>query len=98
MINWHQEPEAAALIAQLDASRVDRVERIAVPADYFVYVGADDGARRIFTQLEDLRMAAIERVLGCAFLEACADRSRQDEIMDALEAAPEVSVVVGEAL
>lgn len=98
MINWHQEPAAAALIAQLDASRVDRVKRIAIPADYYVYVGADDDARRIFAKLEDLRNAAIERALGCSFNEATADRSRHREIMGVLEAAPEVSVVVREAL
>lgn len=98
MINWHHEPAAAALIAQLNASRVDRVKRIAIPADYHVCVGADDGARRIFTQLEDLRTAAIERALGCSFREATADRSRHGEIMGVLEAAPEVSDVVAEVL
>lgn len=98
MINWHNEPAAAALIAQLDASRVDRVEVVSIPANFYEYVGADDGARRIFRQLEDLRTAAIERALGCTFNEATADRSRRDEVMAALAAAPHVSTVVGEAL
>jgi hypothetical protein len=98
MINWHQEPAAQALLSQLDASRVNRVEVVSIPANFFEYVGADDDARRIFTKLEDLRLGAIERTLGCSFNEATADRSRHREIMGVLEAAPEVSVVVGEAL
>lgn len=98
MINWHQEPEARALLAQLDRSRVDLVKAVSIPADFYHYVGADDGARHIFAQLEDLRTAAIERTLGCSFSDACADRSRSDEIMAVLDAAPDVSVVVGEAV
>ena len=98
MINWHQEPAARALLSQLDASRVDRVEVVSIPANFFEYVGSDDDARRIFTKLEDLRTSAIERALGCSFREATADRSRHGEIMGVLEAAPDVSVVVGEAL
>jgi hypothetical protein len=98
MINWHHEPAASALIAQLDRSRVDLVKVISIPADFYQYVGADDGARRIFSQLEDLRMAAVERALGCSFREATSDRSRRDEVMAALNAAPDVSIVVGEAI
>lgn len=98
MSNWHQEPAASALIAQIDASRVDRVRCIAVPADYHAYVGADDGARDIFTQLEGLRTAAIERALGCSFEEACADTARRDEVLALLDATPDVSVVIGEAI
>lgn len=98
MTNWHQEPAAQALLAQLDASRVERVKRIAIPADYYVYVPIDDGAREILDQLEYLRTVAIERALGCPFMEAAEDRSRHGEIMGVLEAAPDVSVVVGEAL
>jgi hypothetical protein len=98
MSNWHQEPAASALIAQLDASRVDRVKCIAIPADYYAYVGADDGARGIFTQLEGLRTAAIERTLGCSFEEACADAARRDEVLAILGATPHVSVVIGEAI
>lgn len=98
MINWHTEPAAAALIAQLTASRVDRVKQVAVPADYYAYVGADDGARRIFSQLEDLRLAAIERTLGCSFNDACADVSRRNEVLATLEAAPSVTQAVAEAL
>jgi hypothetical protein len=98
MINWHHEADAKALIAQLDRSRVDLVKVISIPADFHEYVGADDGARRIFSQLEDLRTAAIESALGCSFNEATADRSRRDEIMSVLASAPHVSIVVGEAL
>ena len=98
MTNWHLEPAAQALLSQLDASRVDRVKRIAIPADYYVYVGADDDAREILDQLEYLRTAAIEHALGCSFMDAAADSSRHGEIMGVLEAAPDVSVVVGEAL
>ena len=98
MINWHHEPAAQALLSQLNASRVERVKRIAIPADYYVYVAVDDDAREILDQLENLRTTAIERTLGCSFMEAAEDRSRHDEIMGVLEAALDVSVVVGEAL
>lgn len=98
MIHWHQEPEARALLAQLDRSRVDLVKAVSIPADFYHYVGADDGARRIIRQLEGLRMAAIERALGCSFIDACADRSRHDEIMAVLDAALDVSLAVEEAL
>ena len=98
MINWHHEPAPAALLSQLNASRVDRVKRVAIPADYYVYVGADDDARRIFTQLQDLRMVAIERALGCSFAEATSDPSRRDEVLALLEGLPEVSEVVEEVL
>jgi hypothetical protein len=98
MIHWHQEPEARALLAQLDRSRVDLVKAVSIPADFQHYVGADDGARRIIRQLEDLRTAAIERTLGCSFSDACADRSRHDEIMAVLDAALDVSLAVEEAL
>jgi hypothetical protein len=98
MIHWHQEPGARALLAQLDRSRVDLVKAVSIPADFYHYVGADDGARHIIRQLEGLRMAAIERTLGCSFIDACADRSRHDEIMAVLDAALDVSLAVEEAL
>ena len=43
-------------------------------------------------------LGAVERVLGCSFNEATADRSRHDEIMAVLEATLDVSLAVEEAL
>lgn len=98
MINWHQEPAARALLSQLDASRVDRVEVVSIPANFFEYVGSDDDARRIFAKLEDPRLAAIERALGCSFDAACADVSRRNEVLAALDAAPPVTQAIAGVL
>lgn len=93
MINWHLEPRSRRLIAKLQG-RVAPVTRIAIPCDYTDYVGVDAKARRTMQALEARRTRAIERHLGCAFMDACADRSRHGEIMAALEAAPHVALVV----
>jgi hypothetical protein len=98
MINWHREPRSRKLLAKLDSSQVAQVKRISIPADFYEYVGSDDTARRVFRLLENRRTRAIERALGCSFDEACADRSRRDEILAILDAAPTVSHAVGEAL
>lgn len=98
MINWNQESRSRHLLAKLDASRVDLVKRVSIPADFHEYVGADDAARRIFGHLENRRTRAIERTLGCSLDEACSDRSRRAEILAVLDAAPSVSQAVGEAL
>ncbi|MDI3491997.1 MAG: hypothetical protein PWP11_3274 [Thauera sp.] len=98
MIDWHKDSRSQHLLAQLDVSRVERVKRVSVPADFHEYVGADRDARRIFKLLEARRTRAIERALGCSFDAACADRSRRNEIIAVLEAAPDVSLVIEEAL
>ena len=97
MINWHLEPRSKRLLAKLNAANTERVLRVAVPADYYDYVGTDKVARRVLAALQARRDRAIERHLGCTFDEACADRSRREEVLAALEAAPEVSAVVGAA-
>jgi hypothetical protein len=98
MNNWHREPRSRKLLAKLDSSCVTQVERVSIPADFYEYVGADDAACRVFRLLENRRTRAIERALGCSFDEACADRSRRDEILSILDAAPSVSQAVGETL
>lgn len=98
MINWHHEPAAAALIAQLNAQNTALVNRVSIPADFSEYVGTDAKARRAFNLLERHRTRAIERALGCSFDEAIVDCSRRDEILAILAAAPTVSQAVAEAL
>lgn len=98
MINWHLEPRSRRLLAQLNSGNVDRVTRVSIPADFNEYVGADKAARRVFKALEGRRTRAIERHLGSDFMAACADHSRRAEVISALEAAPDVSVVVGMAV
>lgn len=98
MINWHQQYRSRLLLAKLSRDNVERVTRVAVPADYTDYVGADRATRRIFDRLEARRLRAIEFALGCSFAEACADRSRRAEVLAVLTAAPEVGSVVGEIL
>lgn len=96
MINWHLEPRSKRLIAKLQG-RVSVVTRVAVPADYTGYVGDDAAARRTIRALQARRLRAIEFHLGCPFDAACADRSRRDEVLAVLTAAPEVDAVLGGA-
>lgn len=98
MINWHLEYGSRRLLARLNRGNTERVTRVAIPADYHDYVGADKDTRRVLKALEARRTRAIERKLGCDFMTACADRSRHGEIMAVLEAAPDVSVAVAQVL
>jgi len=98
MINWHLEPRSRRLLAKLNRTNVSPITRVFFPADYTVYVGNDDATRRVLEALENRRLRAIERHLGCAFREACADPSRRGEIMRALDGAPDVAVAVAEVL
>jgi Ni2+-binding GTPase involved in maturation of urease and hydrogenase len=67
MINWHHEPRSRKLIAKLTPDRIERVKCIAIPNDYYIYVGADRKAQRTLRALEDRRTRAVERVAGCHF-------------------------------
>lgn len=98
MINWHLEPRSRFLLGKLNRTNVERVTRVAIPADYYDYVGADRSAQRVIKALEARRKRAIERQLGCPFLDACSDRSRHAEISAVLDAAPEVSAAIAEVI
>lgn len=68
MIDWHLEPRSKRLIAKLKG-RVEQVRQIAVPCDYFIFVGVDRAAQRTLKALEARRTRAVERVAGGAFTE-----------------------------
>ena len=80
MINWHREPRSRRLLAKLNRTNVRRVTRVAVPCDYYDFVGEDRATQRVIRALEARRTRAIERALGCPFLEACDNPSRRDEV------------------
>lgn len=98
MINWHHEPRSRRLLAKLNKGNTIRVTRVAIPADYTDVVGADRAASRALKALQARRDRAIDRALGCPFHEAASDNSRHPEIMAVLESAPDVNVVVLQAL
>lgn len=79
MILWHQEPRSRRLIAKL-AGRVTRVTRVAVPNDFYAFVGVDRAAQRTLKALEARRTRAVERVAGGTFLEVEARGSGWDYI------------------
>lgn len=63
MIDWHLEPRSKRLLAKLNSSNVERVTRVAIPADYVDYVGVDKETRRVIKALSARRDRAIERHL-----------------------------------
>jgi hypothetical protein len=101
-IEWHKEPRSRRLLARLNKNNVELVKRVFFPADFHEYVGVDRDTRRVMALLENRRERAIDRAVdsafGLTFLEAAADGSRSAELMAILNAAPDVSAVVGEAL
>jgi hypothetical protein len=97
MINWHTEYRSRKLIEKLDPSNVSKHLRVAIPADYFIYVGDDEATRRTLSALKDRRQRAVERAFGARF----EDLETSDQCRDylALDAqAPEVDAVIEEAL
>lgn len=96
MINWHTDYRAQRLIKKLDRSSVESIKRIAIPADYYVYVPRGIAARRTFKALETRRTRAVEREAGARFedlktSEACREYlaidDRAPSLDDVLDAA-----------
>jgi len=97
MINWHTEYRSRKLIAQLDPSKVEAHTRIAIPADYTVYVGTDDATRRTLAALKNRRQRAVERAFGARFEDlTTTEQCREYLALDAQ--APEVDAVLAEVL
>jgi hypothetical protein len=67
MINWHTDYRSRKLIEKLNRANVERIKRIAIPADYYVYVPRGIAARRTFKALENRRLRAVERETGVHF-------------------------------
>ncbi len=99
---WQNEYRTRRLLAKLNRTNVDRVVRVAVPADYYDFVGADRATRRVVDAIKDRRERAIDRTLGYSFSQLLTSGGWTKEQADAWLAAdaeaPSVYDVIAAAL
>lgn len=94
--DWHQTPQARALLARLSPADVTERKQFGASSDYYIPIPTNDQADRTLTALEELRAVAPVIELGYDFASTQQpfDEAAAVRFLDCLDTAPTVLDVV----
>jgi hypothetical protein len=94
--NWHQTPQARALIARLCPDDLIERKQLGIPADFTIMLPRNDQADRTLTALEELRAVApvIELGYDYASTQQPFDEPAAHRFLDCMATAPDVRSVL----